>query len=208
MTQSEVQRVNDAIIHNPYLSIVTRAQWGATSPDYSGLETDWDYTNVVIHHSGGSGKTDPQQIQREQMHPGFFAGKEPYSDIAYHFLVSPPHQGSCTVYQGRFLGFKASSVQSQNTGKLAICHLGNYDNKVTHQSDAEWENDIRLMVETSAYLITLLRRHFSTIKTLSGHRDWLTTECPGEKLYGSLSYLAQATGLQRHYRSSKDYMGR
>lgn len=206
MTQSEVQRINDAIIHNPYLAIVTREQWGAASPDYSGLEPDWNYTTIVIHHSGGSGKTDPQQIQREQMHPGFF--KETYSDIAYHFLVSPPYQGSCTVYQGRSLEFKASSVEQQNTGKLAICHLGNYNSKVTDQSDSDWRNDVRLMVETSAHLITILRRYFSTIQTLSAHRDWLTTECPGEELYGRLSYLAQATGLQRHYRPSGDFMGR
>ncbi|WP_043432051.1 hypothetical protein [Cystobacter fuscus] len=41
-------------------SIVRRGKWGARSPNYGTMDRDWDYTTVVIHHSGNGGGTDPK----------------------------------------------------------------------------------------------------------------------------------------------------
>jgi hypothetical protein len=95
------------------VSVVERSAWQA-KPAKSGMEQDWDYTMIAIHHAGRSyacseGASQITAIQSSHHGKGF-------DDIAYHFGID------CTgiLYEGRDIRFKGSHVRAYNTGVIGI----------------------------------------------------------------------------------------
>lgn len=66
------QKKQDTIIlkHN----IIKHNKWGKISPQYTKLVKDWNFTGIVIHHSGDWGRKEALEI--EQKHK-----EENYDDI-------------------------------------------------------------------------------------------------------------------------------
>jgi hypothetical protein len=163
--------------------IIRRAAWGARTPNYSAMAEDWDYTTVVIHHSGDSGTKDPREIQRKHM------DEKGYDDVGYHYMVHPTGR----IYEGRYLTFKGSHVEHANTGKIGILIMGDFE----HQAWDFDDDDLTPAQLTAAEaLIRTLKAELGTVSKLGGHRDYKpTTECPGNALYPRLGALRTATGL-------------
>lgn len=162
------------------LQLVRRKQWGSTKPDYIKMEGDWDYTDIVIHHSGNSGEKDPSQIESKHM--------KKWEDVGYHYLVRP--DGS--IYEGRHLAFKGSHVEKQNTQKIGVLVMGDFESNWWDSDDdvsAGQRNAVRTIIST-------LKQAFPTIVTLGGHKDYKDTECPGDLLYGELGALRKEFGLK------------
>jgi hypothetical protein len=181
--QQRIDQVNRFIKNN---SIIDRATWGASEskiPDTPESQ-DWDYTVVVIHHSGGSGDTNPVAIQSKHLNKG-------WDDVGYHFMVGPGGQ----VFEGRRLYNKGSHVELANTGKLGILVMGCFENFwwkfwswVAPPSQTQLDGVIRL--------VKALKGLFPSITTLGGHKDYkVDTECPGGELYLRLDDLRNYTGL-------------
>ncbi|EHQ90764.1 N-acetylmuramoyl-L-alanine amidase [Desulfosporosinus youngiae] len=174
--------------NNPKPIILSRSAWGATPPKTTlpARNTSNSY-NLIFHHSGSLvfQLTDFQacilkvnSIQSQQMSSG-------WDDIAYHYLIDPAGR----IYDGR----DPSKLGGHCTGKnddIGICLLGNYDSQsltsaqiTAIQALSAWRIRIQGIWKTNTF----------------GHKDFLSTECPGENLE---SYV---TNSLRTYLSSAIY---
>jgi hypothetical protein len=166
--------------------ILARATWGARETKLTAdpANLDWDYTTVVLHHSGRSGETDPRVIQSKHM------DKNKWDDVGYHFMLGPAGQ----IYEGRRLIYKGSHTENANTGKIGILVMGNFEKEFfgfmgTVPSDAQL-----LKVKS---LVNWLKEELFPLGTLGGHKDFKKgTECPGNQLYPLLDAIREATGLR------------
>lgn len=161
--------------------IVRRDDWGAQTPHYEDMEEDWDYTTVVLHHSGNSGETDPTEIEDKHIND------RGWSDVGYHFMVGP--NGS--IYEGRNLRYKGAHVRGANTGKIGILVMGDFQ----HQWWDDDDDPTQSQIDNTVSLIRTLKSKFPAIGELGGHRDYVETDCPGDELYRRLGDLRGATGL-------------
>ncbi len=64
-------------------------------PDILRCDFDWDYTDIVIHHSAYDLESDAKKIEKIHNY------KYNYPDIGYHFLIN--EKG--TIFEGRSLLF-------------------------------------------------------------------------------------------------------
>ena len=160
--------------------IISRSAWGAqasrvdaTKPD----NLDWDYTTLVIHHSGRSGEDDPQKVQKKHM------DVRNWDDIGYHFMI----ERGGKIYEGRSLCFKGAHVEGANTGKIGILVMGNFE---TLAFGFGGSDPTPLQLQSIKTLGTALKGLFPTIKVLGGHKDFKkTTACPGDRMYPLLGGL-------------------
>jgi len=159
-----------------------RASWGARDPKAQ-MDQDWDFNMIVIHHSGDTGRTDPKEIQ------DFHMDEKNFDDVAYQFMVRP----SGSIVEGRYMSLKGAANAAQNTGKLAILVLGDFEHDVLDFSD---DDPTPAQITSANALATTLAAEFPSIKRLVGHRDIKPdTECPGGELYKRLSDIRKGTGL-------------
>lgn len=180
LTVPDKRHVADAVAAS--VGIQRRSGWGAAEPKKE-LDPDWDYTTIVIHHSGDGGEKAPKEIQAKQMAGG-------YDDIAYEYVV----QLGGDIAEGRHIAFKSAANSEQNEKKLAILVAGDFE----HQW---WDIDDDPTPEAVAAVVTLvnvLKLHFPLVK-LIGHRDIPraagATVCPGAELYKLLPDIRMSTGL-------------
>lgn len=138
---------------------------------------------VVIHHEGNNQTYDVREVQKKQMQKG-------YTDIAYHYIIDPKG----IIYGGRNIGVRGAHVDGQNTGKIGVLLLGDFQPgpKVTIGSWILWqdEDDPRPTEQQVTMAIALIRWLDATygINAVYGHRDLLNyddnpdndTECPGD----------------------------
>lgn len=162
-------------------SVERRASWKARAPKIT-MEQDWDFDTIVIHHSGDTGRTDPKEIQ------DFHMNKQGFDDVAYQFMVRP----SGAIVEGRYLSHKGAANAAQNTGKLGIIVLGDFEHDLFDFDD----DPTPAQIAAANKLAVTLAAEFPTIKRLVGHRDIKSdTECPGGELYKLLPDIRKGTGL-------------
>lgn len=177
-------------------SIVSRAEWGAHSPNHSAPNEfgffnasnpfGWRvyddlslYRTLVIHHSVIYGIADPDTVREVQT---LHMGDRGWADIGYHFLIGR----SGAVYEGRDLRVRGTHVGGYNTGSAGICLLGN-----TNTDDiptAQW-NSLTIVCDWLRQLLPVTH--------LAGHSEFnADTECPGTRMIALLDPLATAVGLR------------
>lgn len=143
---------------------------------------------VVIHHTASSGNLDnPAQAIRDIYH--YHAITRSWGDIGYNYIVD--QQGN--IYEGRYGGEGVIGAHSGagNHGSIGIAFLGNYqDNDVPEDA----------MVNASQFLYKKAKIHGIDPQgnsefrgkdrpNIFGHRDIMSTTCPGEYLYGKIPVI-------------------
>jgi hypothetical protein len=136
----------------PKPPIVPRSKWGAMEPGYHTVcalgncaTTGWDegyydpgtnrggyarYSDLypektlaqvldmaVIHHEGDTQDYNVNVIQRGHMFG------EGWTDIGYHYVIGPDG----TIYEGRDVGVRGTHVIRQNSGKIGVLLLGDFE---------------------------------------------------------------------------------
>lgn len=96
---------------------VERSEWKARPPK-NPLEYDWDYSMIALHHAGRGYECS---VGAEQMLDVQIVHLKRYDDIGYHFGIDC----AGTIYEGRDIRFKGSSVDKYNTGLIGIVLLNN-----------------------------------------------------------------------------------
>lgn len=136
---------------------------------------------MYVHHSAGFSLpirtiTDQKELMRSFWQ--FHVKDRGWADIAYSFVVFPPH-GKLTrahIYVGRDFGHIPASQVGCNTGNWSACAVGNYD----------VEKPAPQLLHALHYLRTLARAQ-GIGAIVRGHRDCgHATECPGKYLYAAL----------------------
>ena len=176
-------------IKKDIIKIIKRKEWGAENPKKD-LEEDSNYSNITIHHSGNSGICDIKEIQKEEMDRGF-------DDIGYHFAINKEGK----IYEARLLKYKGSHVLNNNTGRIGILIMGDFEpqNNKSFKDliDFSWDETTKQQLISLKKLIIYLKSEYPTIKTLGGHMDYKKdTQCPGEILYKKLDNIRKECNLQ------------
>lgn len=157
--------------------IITRAEWDALPAKGRGNVIAARPKGVTVHWVGGRsplGLTDHARcfiqvrgIQRYHQSKG-------YVDIAYNYLPCP--HGDVFEGRGLLIGSGANGTTAGNRDWYAVCALVGPGDPLT---EALWDA-LALSVRTCRKLAD---------DAVNGHRDHLTTECPGTGLYSALDRL-------------------
>ncbi|MGW3078397.1 MULTISPECIES: peptidoglycan recognition protein family protein [unclassified Kitasatospora] len=192
----------------PRPAIVTRAGWGA---DESLRGKDFDYTGpvraVFIHHTATATAYDcadaPQMIRAIYQ---YHVKTNGWRDIGYNFLVD-----RCgTVYEGRAGGVEqpvhGAHTLGFNTDTSGVAAIGTYVDDQPPQplldglaAISAWKLGLTGRATDGRTKLTsgssASRYPLGTVvefDAISGHRDGVATECPGDALYARLPALRAA----------------
>ncbi|RSM81905.1 N-acetylmuramoyl-L-alanine amidase [Kibdelosporangium aridum] len=190
-----------------------RAAWGADEKlrfTDEGVER-WPVAyfpvqTLTVHHSAGAVGRDPAADVRGIYYD--HAVVRDFGDIGYHLLIDP----AGSVYEGRVSGAdwfpvfgpelqgrrplmaNAGHVAGYNAGNVGVCVLGHLSE--SSPSKAAIDSLVVVLAALAAVCdldplgqtsyVNPISGSTKTVDTISGHRDWLQTECPGNRLYPDL----------------------
>ncbi|BCL31381.1 peptidoglycan recognition family protein [Streptomyces aurantiacus] len=197
------------------VAYLSRAAWGADEslrfkPD--GTENTptayYPFQTLTVHHTATvNDDADPAATVRAiyQLH----AITNDWGDIGYHFLIDEKGR----IYEGRYSGkdgapahdadgnlVTAFHVGGFNSGNLGIALLGNLmEQGPTDAARGALTRLVRALTrlhgvdpEAKVTYTNPINATTKEVDEISGHRDWLSTECPGEVMYAELAALRKA----------------
>lgn len=164
-----------------------RAEWNAlpASEPYTPHEAVW---RITLHHSDGRNTTTlAESLAEAKFIQDFHMNGRRWIDIAYHFLVDE----AGNVIEGRPEDVQGAHTLSNNAGNIGICLLGKY-----HQAGDHRPTQAQLDAVAALARYLTLRYGIEPARFLKGHRDYKSTDCPGDNAYGNLPALRRrADGL-------------
>ncbi|KAH8257440.1 hypothetical protein KR038_009795, partial [Drosophila bunnanda] len=153
-------------------TIVTRAEWNASTPSGPIDEMKTPLPRAIIAHTAGMGCTDDvgcalqvRSLQRFQM------TSLKFSDIGYHYLIG----GNGKVYEGRSPNQRGAFAGPNNDGSLGIAFIGIF---VKQEPSQEAIEAAKKLLEWAVQQGQLIENY-----KLLGHRQVSATESPGAALY-------------------------
>lgn len=196
------------------LKYLSRAAWGADEKKRfykNGTESSppkyFPAQALTVHHTvTPNNDPDPaatvRAIYEQHASPDF----EDFGDIGYHFLIDEAGR----VYEGRWSGedgipahdkngnvVTAFHTKGYNSGNLGIALLGTFNEQ--QPTDAARRALVGLLArlakahkfnpEANITFTNPVDGAKKGVPLISGHRDWLATECPGGTLYNALPAL-------------------
>lgn len=196
------------------LAYLSRAAWGADEskrfkPDGSENSPPvyYPFQTVTVHHTDTPNQdADPAATVRAVYE--YHAIDNDWGDIGYHFLID--EQGR--VYEGRWSGkdglpahdstgklVTAFHVGGFNSGNLGIALLGNLQKQApTDAARQSLTSLVRVLTrlhgldpQTRLSYVNPVNGTTKEVDALSGHRDWLETDCPGAVMYEELAALRE-----------------
>lgn len=127
---------------------------------------------VVIHHTGEADiDASAEQINEWHKNNG-------WAGIGYHFVI----RKDGTIEQGRPVDTVGAHAYGENGHTIGV-HLSG-DFQQAQPTDAQIESAAMLLANICTdYSITIDRAH------IVGHRDLMSTDCPGDNLYNQLDTI-------------------
>lgn len=154
------------------------------------LEYPEKVTKIIVHHTASTANLDnPKQAIRDIAY--WHTKGRGWGDIGYNYIIDPVGN----IYEGRYGGEKVVGAHAgkSNTGAIGISVMGNYE--TGDVSDASLVALARLTSEkTKIHGIDPLGKSIfrgEMSNNILGHRDVMSTTCPGKNLYDKLPLVAQ-----------------
>jgi len=153
----------------------TRAEWGHPYPaDHGGYYIGVQRLKYLVqHHTPGQ---DPRTLNEafeevQQIYSGHVG--QGWSDIGYTFLI-----WDSNIFEGRGFGWTGAHAPGANSISIGVAFImdGRY------RCPTEVEQDTFRELSAAAMTYGYLLQHH----TLTGHRDWVATSCPGDLAYAHL----------------------
>ncbi|MBK1785211.1 peptidoglycan recognition protein family protein [Prauserella cavernicola] len=167
--------------------------WGARPPDQPIEVLDHKPTYIVVHHTVEPGNTEDYsrerafQISRDIQ--TFHMDTRGWGDSGQQFTnsrgghITEGRHRSLEVLRGGTQHVLGANVGNHNSEVVGIENEGLYTDVDVPQ--ALWDSLVNLV----AYMAD---QYGITTDFIKGHRDFNSTECPGEVLYGRLPELREA----------------
>ncbi|WP_128374942.1 peptidoglycan recognition family protein [Streptomyces cavernae] len=199
------------------VAYLSRAAWGADEslrfkPDGSENTPTayYPFQTITVHHTA-TPNDDPDPAATVRAIYQFHAVTNDWGDIGYHFLIDEEGR----IYEGRYSGddgipahnadgklVTAFHVGGFNSGNLGIALLGTLvDQGPTDAARASLTRLIRVLVrfhgvdpKAQVTYVNPVNGTKKDVPEISGHRDWMETECPGATMYAELAALRDAVG--------------
>ncbi len=145
---------------------------------------------VVIHHTSEQVSGDARPgVERMRAIYQYHAVSRGWGDIGYHYVIDETGQ----IYQGRAGGeyVVGGHAYCNNIGTLGIALMGNFEVEDPTQAQAQ---SLQWLLDTlgKEYNIDYTRNvlfHGKSLPPIVGHRDLLSTSCPGYTLYNALDQI-------------------
>jgi len=169
-------------------------EWGARSPSSAISVLDHKPTYIVVHHTAGGNSSDLSlqhafQISRDIQ--DFHMDGRGWIDTGQQLTnsrgghVTEGRHRSVEILDGGTRHVLGANVADNNSTVIGIENEGLYSTvDVTQQL---WDSLVQLV----AYIAS---QYGVPVANIKGHRDFNSTECPGEILYGRLPELRDAVG--------------
>lgn len=184
-----------------FVTIVSRAEWGARQPRHPTANITVPVNMTFIHHSDRPwrGTNLTECIKQVRSIQNFHMDFRGWDDIGYTHLVCEDGR----VYEGRGWNVRGAHTLGYNEIAIGICIIGDYMNRLPLPA---------ALNATQQLLACGVDKGF--IKAdyeLFGHRDGrLNTTCPGDDLYAyidgwphySTRHIHKYSSLQRRSSSS------
>lgn len=157
------------------MRIVTRHEWGAAYAR-PGTPAPKRRAKLYLHHTDrlpksiGKGRAGVRWVQ------GYHLGKG-WLDVGYPFLYSPTER---EVYIGRDAGIVGAHTKGSNVDAHAIAVLGDYHPPTDDHLPEHAVEDL------AAFLRWYEAEGYGPARFTGGHRDVVSTGCPGDVLYARI----------------------
>lgn len=154
-------------------TLVSRKEWGAR-PRRTGSTSISKAPSVTIHWEGAGNNFPWDHASCDNMMrsiQNYHMDGRGWSDIAYNYVACPHDY----LFEGRGYDRRSSAngQDSWNFESFAICALwGSNSGKVP--------NALKKAINWG---INYLRNNGNATSVVKGHRDWHSTDCPGDELY-------------------------
>ena len=206
---ADVQQVVDGSpTYTPQPAIISRSTWGASAGTPCDSPNVGSTTRgVVIHHTAGSNsyaKADSARIVRGIQ--AYHVKGHGWCDIGYNFLVDKYGQ----TFEGRRGGIywnvraAHSGNAAVNTYTMGVSMMGNYD--LVRPQAALKDAVVKLVGWRMGTTYLKAKGTYSlggkTLNMMAGHRDVVSTGCPGKYGY---AWLSETGGLRDRV---ENYIGR
>lgn len=147
---------------------------------------------LVVHHTAQNVTGDERPpLERVRALYAYHANSRGWGDIGYHYLIDERGQ----IYEGRAGGRKTIGGHAYcwNTGTVSIAMLGNFD--VEQPPQAQMQSLQWLLADLARQegidLGSSVRMHGKNFPSIVGHRDLLSTDCPGYYVRETLSQVRE-----------------
>lgn len=174
------QPIDQPEVALPKPPVVSRAEWGAKPPK-SGYSAHTP-RQLVVHHTFSPTQAQWQGEASLRGIQAFHQNDRGWIDIGYHFMIGVDGR----VFEGRPTEVSGAHVVP-NPNKVGICVAGDYSEGKDTLTEASKTSLVALLAHLAGKY-----RIAPEGKGLTGHRDWMSTGCPGDTLYAQLPALRQA----------------
>ncbi|MDP3541541.1 MAG: peptidoglycan recognition family protein [Elusimicrobiota bacterium] len=160
-------------------SFHARAAWRALPPrqPFTPDPLPW---RVTLHHTDGRyTQSLAQSLDETRFIQDFHQNGRRWTDIAYHFVVDPLGN----IIEARPLETLGAHTLNNNEGNVGVVLLGKYHSP---RSDMPTAPQLASVIALGRYLV---KRFGIEPASLKGHRDYKSTDCPGDMAYPRLPEL-------------------
>ncbi|WP_070012396.1 N-acetylmuramoyl-L-alanine amidase, partial [Streptomyces abyssalis] len=175
--------------------IYTTEEWGARPPSGEIVIEDHVPTFIVVHHTAEPGNSEDyslehakkicRDIQNHHMDGnGWSDSGQQFTNSRGGFPLEGRHQ-SLSVVRGGTQHVQGANVGGHNSEVIGIENEGLYTD--VDVPVALWNSLVQLVAWIAA-------QYGTQLQNIQGHRDFNSTECPGDVLYGRLQELRDAVG--------------
>ncbi|WP_019544675.1 peptidoglycan recognition protein family protein [Streptomyces sulphureus] len=168
-------------------------EWGAREPDGQIVVLDRVPTYIVVHHTAEPGNSEDYSLEHAMQIcrdiQDFHMDGQGWGDTGQQFTNSrggyalEGRHRSLEVVRGGTQHVQGANVADRNSEVIGIENEGLYSE--VDVPEALWDSLVSLV----AWIATQYDR---PVENIMGHRDFNSTECPGEVLYGRLQELREA----------------
>jgi hypothetical protein len=161
---------------------VRRLEWGAQRPASKPTILLASRVDAIVYHYTAAGADEQADHKncagRVRGVQAFHQNTRGWNDIAYNFLTCKHGY----IFEGRGIENKSAATGADNDHTLAVCFLGD---------DSRDRDDITNDGRTALVEITRwIRQRRPAVRYSRGHRDFMSTSCPGDEVYG---YIRSST---------------
>lgn len=145
---------------------------------------------LVVHHTASANSSNTRSgYETMQALYAYHANNRGWGDIGYNYVIDANGQ----IYEGRAggKGVVGGHTYCNNVGTLGIALMGNFDIEAPTQAQSQslqWLIDY-LAKEYSIDLNRNVTYHGMIRNPILGHKDLVSTACPGSILYPALSQI-------------------
>jgi hypothetical protein len=149
--------------------VVCPEAWGALP--VAGEFKTHTIERLTVHHTAvalGDNRNAPARARQHQRYHQELG----WSDLAYHYLVD----ANGNIYEGRPVDAVGDTATEYDpTGHFLVCCEGDFNQETI--TDAQLESLIDMLAWAA-------EEYGVSPSTISGHREWAKTTCPGDDLQG------------------------